>query len=132
MWSSPEMKNKILLKLENDIRKESIEMCSRKKPSVLSSTKPASIISLKDSVVVKELEERAPTLYRILKTVASGKSRKSAKKNEDKVTHALSFAISVLFRCRSPYMSAISYRLSILLWHGGAEKQVIKVRRAKS
>jgi hypothetical protein len=132
VWSSNDLKELILNKLENDLKKESSGLCSRKNPSLLSDSKPESIINLKDSCIVKELEERAPILHRVLKAVASGKMKcinnieKDDKKSERnfKVTRAISMATSVLFRCRTPSMSALSYRLSILLWHGGAEKQV--------
>ena len=33
---------------------------------------------------------------------------------------AISMAGSVLLRCRNPSMAANAYRLSVLLWHGGA------------
>lgn len=127
IWCSTDLKELILQKVERDVKKESTDVCSRSNPSCLSNSEPESLICLKDSTVVKELQVRGPILHRVLKAVASGKDSNIKKPEQmDKVTRAVSIASSVLFRCRTPSMSALAYRLSILMWHGGAEKQVYK------
>ena len=125
VWSSSDLKPIILAKVEKQIKDESSGLCSRSCPSILADPKPQSLIQLKDSEVVKELEERAPLLHRVLNAVASGKYvKKETSKQSEKVSRAVSMASSVLLRCRTPNMSTLAYRLSLLMWHGGAEKQV--------
>lgn len=121
VWSSEKLKSCLLKKVESEIQEECSSLCSKKSPSMLANTSPDHIISLKDESIVGELQERAPTLHRCLAAAVTSKRKGSKKKN---ATAALSMASSVLLRCRNPQLSANAYRLSVLLWHGGAQKQV--------
>ena len=106
------------------------KLCSRKSPSILTDTSPDSLVSLNDGQIVNELEERAPTLHRCLAAAASSNFKQkiwqdsSLKQLGQKITSTLSMASSVLLRCRNPAMSVNVYRLFVLLWHGGAQRQV--------
>ena len=130
MWSSEELKSCVLSNVEKEIQSECSKLCSRKSPSILTYISPDSLVSLKDSQIVYELEERAPTLHRCLAAAASSNSKQrqlqdpSQQQLRQKITSTLSMASSVLLRCRNPAMSANAHRLSVLLWHGGAQKQV--------
>ena len=119
------LKVKLLNKVEYEIQEECKSISSKKKPSVLSHVSPASIISLKDMDVVNELKERAPVTHRCMQAIACSKKRSIKKDGVDyKLVNSLSMAASVLLRCRNPCLSAAAYRLSVLLWHGGAAKKV--------
>ena len=126
VWSSDELKSCVLKNVEKEIQDECSRLCSRKSPSIVTDTSPESIISLKDSQIVHELEERTPVLHRCLTAAACSKQKKKSTRvdQDQKTTSAVSMASSVLLRCRNPAMSANAYRLSVLLWHGGAQKQV--------
>ena len=126
VWDSENLKGCLLKKVENEIQEECSRLCRRKSPSILANTSPDHIISLKDAAVVKELEERAPTLHRCLLAAVSSKRKACQKQN---ATAAISVAGSVLLRCHNPVLSANAYRLSVLLWHGGAQKQVHHFQR---
>lgn len=127
IWSCAELKKQILKKVENEIQEESSGLSSRKNPSVLTKTNPEELIALTSQDIVSEITKRAPTLLRCMNAVASTKTRKNLKgdcEKERKVNRSVSFAVSVLLKCRNPHLSAMAYRLSLLKWHGGAEKQV--------
>jgi hypothetical protein len=128
VWESEDLREKLLCKVEKDINIESKGLSSRKNQSVLADTTPNNLININDSTVTSELKDRAPTVERLLRAVVSVKPKGSAQrkdtKKDHKITRAISMASSVLLRCRNPAMSAMSYRVSLLLWHGGAEKQV--------
>ena len=122
VWDSEKLRSCLLQKVENEIQEECSRLCSRKSSSILANTSPDHIISLKDAAVVTELEERAPTLHRCLLAAVSSKRKAVCQKQN--ATAAISMASSVLLRCHNPALSANAYRLSVLLWHGGAQKQV--------
>ena len=122
VWASEQLKSCLLKKVEKNIQDECSSLCSKKSRSILANTSPTHIISLKDVTIISELEERAPTLYRCLPTAVSSKRKAGVQKKN--TTAALSMASSILLRCRNPALSANAYRLSVLLWHGGAQKQV--------
>ena len=94
-----------------------------REPSILTKTSPESIISCKEQDLVNELQEKAPTFYSCL-LAASSSQRGDPKKNKQKTTPSISMASSILLKCRNPSMAANAYRLSVLLWHGGAKKQI--------
>ncbi|CAB3988657.1 Hypothetical predicted protein [Paramuricea clavata] len=100
-----------------------------KNPSILANSTPHNVINITDACIASELKNRAPTMERILRAAVSGKVKHTVEEEynekDKKNVRALSMATSILLRCRNPALSALSYRLSLLLWHGGAEKQSI-------
>ena len=128
-WESKDLRGKLLRKVEKDINSEIKGLSSRRNPSLLADTTPNNIINIKDSSVASELKDRTPTMERLLRAVVCVKTKGSGHrkdtKKDHKIARAVSMATSVLLRCRNPAMSAMSYRVSLLLWRGGAEKQVI-------
>lgn len=129
----------ILRKVENMIQNECQDLCAKKNPSILRSTGPDHLVKLRDVQVHNELRDRAPTLHRFLRAAAFNKRAQRKKERvdggrrnrvvgknvrKDRSVPAVSMAGSLLLRCRSTEMSANAYRISALLWHAGAEKQV--------
>ena len=122
------MKESILKMVEKDIQSECRGLCGNKEPSILTETSSDSLIELTDAKVDEEIRKRAPVLHRILRAavVSDRWQRKSSgvKDTATRSTPAISMAASLLLRARNPKLSANAYRLSLLFWHGGAEKQV--------
>ena len=99
------------------------------RPSILRFTEPAKILDLSDGTIQNELEERAPTLHRFLKAAVTTKTKgKIPKKGEPersvKLVNGVGMAAAMLLKNRNPKMSAMAYKMSLLLWHGGVDKQV--------
>lgn len=125
------MKEEVLVSVEKEIKKECKTLCSRKKPSLLSYTNPDALIKLTDVQVNNELKTMAPILHRFMRAAVVNERSQKRKKHTDSKHAAVdrsipvvSMASSLLLRARCPSMSANAYRLSTLLWHAGAEKQV--------
>ena len=121
--NSKELQSRVVKKVEKQVQEECCGLCSRKTPSILTKTSLESIISLKDQDIVNELQEKAPTFYSCL-LAASSSQRGDPNKNNQRTTPSISMASSILLKCRNPSMTANAYRLSVLLWHGGAQKQI--------
>ena len=123
VWEDKIIKEFLLCKLEKSIKEEGRDLCSRNKPSLLTDSKADSIILQKDSVIISELKQRAPTLKRVLRSASQGKVVRG-KERDNRISRAITMVTSILMRCRNPSMPAMAYRISVLLWHSGAEKQV--------
>lgn len=103
-------------------------------PSVLRDVSPQGLKQFTETTHVAELATRAPVLYAVLSS-AVGKNH-TVKENLDvqepnttseqrtKIVPPISMAASILLKSRCPQMSAQAYRLSTVLWHSGAKKQV--------
>ena len=114
-----------------EIQAECSSLCSRKNPSVLCQISPSDIVGLKDCAFDRELKERSPILHSVLnEAVISTKAKNRLKKDDtkNKGTSAriqtVCLAASLLLRKRCSAMSAIAYRMSTMLWHGGVKTQV--------
>lgn len=112
---------------EDKILDEVSEVVSVKNPSILSKTNCEDLLSLKNEDVVSELQKRAPVLYIALKnSVISRRRRKKIKEGQvkDQSLCTLAMAFGILMKMRSPTLSALAYRSSLVLHHSGAKKRV--------
>jgi hypothetical protein len=120
---SRDLKDMIMCKIEKDVVNEFEGLCSLRNPSILANSTPHNVINITDACIASELKNRAPTMERILRAAVSGKVKHTIEEEynekDKKYVRALSMATSILLRCRNPALSALSHRLSLLLWHGG-------------
>ena len=84
---------------------------------------------------VAELDNRAPVLHAVLSSavwknptvkenLTDVQEPNRASEQHAKIVSPISVAKSILLKSRCPQMSAQAYRLSTVLWHSGAKKQV--------
>ena len=127
LWDKTLIRNFMLQKMLKDIQAE----CYRKNPSVLRQISPSDIVGFKDHAFDRELKEKVPILHSVLnEAVISTKAKNRLKKNDTNYmgssgrTPTVCLAASLLLRKRCTAMSAIAYRMSTMLWHGGVKTQV--------
>ena len=129
MWLHPDLKQNIVNRVAGEINKESESLCSVSSNSILRETSATKLKDFKASEHLKEVNEKAPTLYSCIRACAVSplKEREISKGQVKKArlrTEPLSMALSVLLKCRNQQMSAQAYRVGTILWHGGAKTQV--------
>ena len=134
LYTKQTVRDELLQKVCKSINEECKELCSTKSPSVLRDVSPLGLKQFTEATHVAELATRAPVLYAVLSS-AVGKNP-TVKENFDvqepnptskqrtKILPPISMAASILLKSRCPQMSAQAYRLSTVLWHSGAKKQV--------
>lgn len=132
LWDRTVIRNLLLQKMLKNIQAECSNLCSSKNPSLLRHISPSDIVEFQDRAFDRELKERSPILHSVLKeTVISTKAKNRIKKDDTKSTINDSYiatvclAASLLLRKRCSAMSAIAYRMSTMLWHGGVKTQVL-------
>jgi len=135
LYSKKVIRDALLEKVRAAVTSECKDLCSVKTPSLLRNTSPTGLKQFSESAHVAELAERAPILYLLL-SAAVGKpipqtagnhdeeNASSSDTDSNKTVPAISMAASVLLKTRCPQMSAQAYRVSTVLWHSGAKKQV--------
>ena len=104
------------------------EVVGLKNPSILSKTNCDNLLVLKNEDIVDELQKRAPVLYLVLKnSVISRRRRKKIKDGhvKDQSLCTIAMAFGTLMKMRSPILSALAYRVSLVLHHSGAKKKVL-------
>ena len=98
-------------------------LCRKQTNSILRQTKPAELVSFDMSKLVCELEKEAPFVWQVLKSVSSSKNKKRAEKRgdqaQDLTTVCATIAATVL-HTRCAEMSALAYRIGLLLRYSGA------------
>ena len=134
LYSKQTVRDELLQRVCSSINEECKMLCSTRRPSVLRDVSPLGLKQFTETNHVAELATRAPVLYAVLSS-AVGKNP-TVKESLDvqepnttseqctKIVPPISMAASILLKSRCPQMSAQAYRLSTVLWHSGAKKQV--------
>ena len=104
-------------------------MCSMKKPSLLRSTEQ--LASFSWASLGAEVQQTAPTLYAFLDHVlqlhtapSREKRKKTMKYRRVKKEGIMGLCTAILCRYRNHSMNLIQRLISIILYRGGASKQV--------
>ena len=133
MMSNAEMKAVAFKCFEADIKAEFKYLFSRKIVSIFSDRSPYNIVNkLTGQRMEEEISSKAPTFYKCLRAAAnkddSGKKQslgtETKRRKDTSFSWEASVAVSLMLRNRDPAVSALSYKMSLLFWQGGAEKQV--------
>ena len=117
----------VLDMLGQNVRKEMCRMSMISKPSYLRGSAPQDVVSFSWDCIVHELQEKAPTLYSLLHsatsvTISPSKARKTSRRA--KQIPIIGICAAILLQCRCHSMNLVQRLLSILLYNGGASKQV--------
>ncbi len=113
--------------LENKIKDETSNIVSSKNKSVLAKIQPNDILNISNNDIVNEVKERAPLIYLVMKSIVISRRRKKKIQegiSQDTTNPNIAMAISVMMRVRCPFLSALAYKISFVLHHSGAKKQV--------
>jgi len=97
------------------LAKECIDLCSKKKPSLLRSSGPEEMLNFSLSKLCKEWKERAPLFYSFLMTCATGKDKKID------WFPSVAVAGSALLKERNMHMNATQALISVMLRQSGIQ-----------
>ena len=121
----------VLKILAKDIQKELVALCSVKNNSILRSTEPSALQGFSWDSLLAEVKESAPTLLTILDgslevhiPPSREKRRKTAKTRHVNKAAIIGLCTAILCRYRNQSMNLVQRLLSILMYKGGANKQV--------
>lgn len=113
--------------LGRNVRKEMHRMSMISTPSYLRCSTSQDVVSFSWECLAHEIQEKAPTLYSFLHsatsvTIPPSKAKKTSRRTKQIPVIGICAAILLQHRCRS--MNLVQCVLSILLYSGGASKQV--------
>lgn len=122
------IRTRILKVLGKYIQKEIATMCTLKKESILRMSEPTALQKFSWEALATEVKETAPNLFGILDgslqvqvTPSQQKGRKSRRVNK---TAILGLCTAILCRYRNQSMNLVQRLVSLILYKGGASKQV--------
>ena len=118
------MKNKELARelteiVFNKIDDECQALCKKDSTSILRNNRPAALIDFKLQDLKNEMLQKVPTLTSLLSKIC--KSKRSQEKPQVKAEEVVVPTVaSTILHSRCPEMSALTYRLGLILRHAGA------------
>ena len=126
LFADPSAKEQALKETIDVIDGEIESLCSKKDPSILRTTPASDLNQLTTESVLKEIEKRAPSFYRLLKHLCFSKGTKYSQ-NQGK--HALNSAkivstATVLLKSRCKSMMAWAAKNALALQYGGCSNMV--------
>ena len=126
------IRKQVLAILTKDIQKELKAMCATGKASLLRAIEPAALTSFSWKALGAELQQIAPTLFSILDgslhvhiPPSQMKRRKTDKLRRVSKAAIVGLCAAILCRYRNQSMNLVQRLVSVILYKGGANKQVI-------
>ena len=117
--------------LAKDVQKELAALCAIKKRSILRQTEPLALQTFSWESFATEVKLTAPTLFAVLDgslevhiPPSREKRRKTGKTRRVSKAAILGLCTAILCRYRNQSMNLVQRLLSVLLYKGGANKQV--------
>ena len=117
--------------LAKDVRKELAALCTVRNASVMRATEPIALRSFSWESFGTEVKETAPSLFAVLDgslevhvPPSREKRRKTGKTRRVSKAAILGLCTAILCRYRNQSMNLVQRLVSILLYKGGANKQV--------
>ena len=98
-------------------------LCRKDSESILRCSTPAALVELKLRDLKNEFSLKAPLLTKLLSQLCTSKRTKVSPNNKSEVRVdelIVPTVASVVLRARCPEMSALAYRLGLILRHSGA------------
>lgn len=112
---------KLLLK---EMEEELTGLTSTKEPSVLRQSRHDLLPSFKMANFVEELKAKAPLTTELLNTLSVSKAKKRKQKNGEQVNTVIPTIAAIILQNRCPQMSALAYRIGLILRFSGAGQMV--------
>ena len=123
VFKHPELKDKLLKHLQGVIEKEFSNYCKDSTKSILLGKSPKEVAEFRSRKLLKELQISCPYWSAAIMG-ASGMYNTADDANAVK-SNVLALASAVVARARNHKMSALAYRMSTILFHGGAKSEYI-------
>ena len=123
-FQQPNVREELAEPLRRAVSAEFKEYCSTSTNSVLKKCSPEDLASFSNKVLVHEAEVWCPLWMACLKGACDVQDFSS---EDVKATNSLALSTAVAARCRNQTMSAVSYRISTVLFHSGVKHEDLKL-----
>lgn len=129
--SNKTIKEKVVELICGDIESEAKKLCSSKSPSLLKTPSKETLSTFSWELIEKEVKNKAPLIYDVLKAVATPKLTAKRDKQATSTTSSktripgILLATGVLLKIRNPTMTLIPYIISLTLRTAGTSKMVL-------
>ena len=124
MFKHPCLKAELIAPLKRCISDEFKNYCSDSSESMLKQSSPVDLEAFSNKFLVSEVRQWCPLWMACVSGACKASSDASSLKTKQINTIALASAI--VARCRNQKMTAVSYRISALLFHSGTKYDDIK------
>ncbi len=112
-WRCKQVREQIVVLFLKDVDQECFQICSQKNPSILCQTDRQSILNFSLQKLDEELKSRTPFLRSVMMVVCFRKSKLD--RNQLYLMPAVSMALSICLKNRSPYMTVIQLLNSLFI-----------------
>ena len=116
LYNVTSLKLQFKARLLQELHANCVELCKRKKPSMLRKNKYPDMVEFSWDEIFEELQSRCPILLDVLSTVVNSK--------KCDVIPPLGLCYAILMQQRNHELSVIQRIITILLSEGNAKKQV--------
>lgn len=110
-----------------ELDEEMERLCKIEENSILRKTNPEDLISFEVQKLIAEIDQEAPFVSQMLKSLCTSKNKKRAERGGRKChmprnsNHAVVATIgAMILHARCPEMSALAYRIGLVLRYSGA------------
>ena len=118
-----EAKKVLFKKMEEEL----MDLTSTKEPSVLRQSRHDLLPSFEMTDFVEEFKAKAPLTTELLNTLCVSKAKKRKQENGEQVNTVIATIASIMLQNRCPQMSALAYRIGLILRFSGAGQMVSMV-----
>ena len=125
VFQQPHLREELVGPLCKAVDSEFKEYCSNSTDSVLKKSTPEELAAFSNKILVHEAEVWCPLWMACLKGACN--VHRSSGEDSIKATNSLALSTAVAARCRNPTMSAVSYRISTVLFHSGVKHEDLKL-----
>ncbi len=114
-WRCKQVREQIVVLFLKDVDRECSQICSKKNPSILRQTDKQSILNFSLQKLDEELKSRTPLLRSVMMVACFRKSKLD--RNQLYLMPAVTMALSICLKNRSPYMTVIQLLNSLFIQH---------------
>jgi len=124
IFQHPHTREELCEPLRKAVSGEFKEYCAEKTDSVLQKSSPEDLAALSNKILVHEAEVWCPLW---MCCVRGACNVSNSREENDKETNSIALSTAVAAKCRNPKMSAVSYRISTILFHSGVKQDDLKL-----
>lgn len=118
-WRNCKIREQLISFFLKEIDKESCNICSSKRPSLLRLTKKKDILTFSLSKFDEEAKERIPLLRSVLMSASVRKTKTNTQRSDLYWMPAICMAAAVCVKNRSPCMTVLQLLNSLFIQHSG-------------
>ena len=93
-----------------------LEFQTLSRDSVLKGTAPDELVSFSNKLFMHEVQLKCPFWFSVMNGACAITSRQLNTDKQERAVNVMAFATSVIARHRNPMLSALAYRISLILF----------------